>query len=675
MSLSDKIFLKISANADELMRVFRHCGQEVEKFNNKTRRTGGSGHFRGLIADLRRVRQESRQAYQQMSALQKEAHRAKQFGSFMAGGMAATYMLQAPVKKTMSFDLRLRHMANTAFAGESLEHRRRGVSQLEMAINNAVRQYGGTREDAANALDSVIASGVMNPEDTMAALPTIQKYATAFNAQSEDMAAIVQAGVQNMRVDPKNIARLFEMAGKGGQEGGYELKDMAKLLADQSTAAADASIRGEEGFAHLIALKEVARTSAGTADSAGRNVSNLLRKLKSRDTLHAFQKEFDIDLTKEYAKGLLEGKDTLDVYLETIDKLVAKDKRFQHAKKMAAEASQKGDKSDETWNKVGDIVQSSLVGKIMRDAQAGAALAALMSQREMMGEVRKKVLEARGIGDDNFALIKESNAFKTSQVANEKEIKTQEAFKPFNNALGVASEKLLEFAESFPKLTTAATSVGYGAAALGVAGVGGSIFSKIAGGAGTGGGLFSKLAGSVGKVFKGTGTLAMKAGKGASSIVYETGKSAGSAVIRQSPRVISRLGSILSARASFGLGTLFHSETLNQGEDARMHALRQSATRQAVNSNPDLNKNRAALGFFGNEISKQIASSISKSGDALVDKTQGVEQALLSKIGATKIEGNINVRITAAPGLEVETRVSGNNNTVLNMGMVGIGGG
>ena len=52
-----------------------------------------------------------------------------------------------------------------------------------------------------------------------------------------------------------------------------------------------------------------------------------------------------------------------------------------------------------------------------------------------------------------------------------------------------------------------------------------------------------------------------------------------------------------------------------------------------------------------------------------------MEQALLSKVSSTKIEGNINVRITAPAGFGVDAHTSGNSNTLLNLGMIGVGGG
>lgn len=706
MNLIQNILVKITANADSLSKVFRRSTDEVTSLDNKIRKAGLGGHFRGLINDLRTVRRESRQAYEQMSSLQKEVHRAKQAGAVFTGTMAAAWMLKEPAKKTMDFDLRMRHMSNTAFAGESFAQRKEGAKQLEAAVNDAIRRYGGTRESAANALDSIIASGVMNAEDSMASLPTIQKYSTSFDAESEKMAAIALAGVQNMRVSPKRIDRLFEIAGKGGQLGGYELKDMAKMLPEQTSAAAKVGITGEEGFAHLIALNQVARTAAGTADIAGNNVVNLLEKLKSHDTITAFRKNFDIDLNKEYKNGLLRDKDTLDVFLETIDKIVAQDKRFQKAKAEAAKAAKSGDKSAETWDKIGSVVQSSVIGNVVNDRQAGAALAAMISQREQMGEIRKQVLAAQGVGDDNFALIADSNSFKVNQLSNEKDIKTQAAFEPFNNGLGVASEKLVEFANAFPKFSTAVTGAGYGAAALGAAGVSGALFTKLTGGgggligraasiAGKAAGIAGKAAGTVGKLAgkavtgagKFAGNVAIKSGQfigktvtGASQFAGKAATSGAGQLAGKTATQIGRgVSGLLSARSSFGMAALFHSEELNKGEDARMFQLQQQYARSKKIPNlavglPEINKNRSAMGL-GGDIPRQTAQAITKSGDSVVAKSQAIEQALIAQVKASKIEGNITVKITAPPGFGVQTEAKGNNNTRLNLGLAGVGGG
>ena len=633
MSTSQQIMIKITADSRGVTMAFKKAEQETDSFSGKLRRAARNSYFGRLRDDLKKVRQEARQAWQQMSTLEKTTHRMQRVGSLAAGVTAAAWVLKEPVKKTMDFDMRMRHMSNTAYAGESLDRRRVGVKELEAAINSAVRSYGGNRDSAAGALDSIIASGVLQPDAAMRMLPAIQKAATGFNAETEDIAAIGIAAVKNMKVNADEIGKVLDMAGKGGQEGGFELNNMARWLPEQLAGAGNAGMSGQKGIARVIAMNQLARTTAGSADQAGNNVSNLIGKLKSSDTLTAFNKKFDIDLTDRYKKGMLEGKDTMEVFADTLTEIVGKDKKFAQAVKMAEKAKAEGDKSAATWEQISSVMEGSVVGQVIRDKEAGMALTAYMSNRELGQEIYQKVLDAQGVVDDNFQLVQEGSGYKTQQGQNEKDIKTQEAFEPFNNLLGVAAEKLVEFSQAFPQLSTWLTGAGYTGMALGAAGIGGGVFMKATGmslpffggaGAGTGAGAAA-----------GTGTSGWLTGM---------------------------LSKLFSSRVLGSAGLLIHSESLNEGEYERILEMRR---KQAEANGVDAK--RQALGI-GPELAKQAGDAITQSGDAMLVQTQAVGQALITQVGATKIEGNINVNVSAAPGLNVWTSSVGNGNTQLNVG-------
>ena len=633
MSTSQQIMVKITADSRGVTMAFKKAAQETDSFSGKLRRAARNSYFGRLRDDLKKVRQEARLAWQQMSTLEKTTHRMQRVGSLAAGVTAAAWVLKEPVKKTMDFDMRMRHMSNTAYAGESLDRRRVGVKELEAAINSAVRSYGGNRDSAAGALDSIIASGVLQPDAAMRMLPAIQKAATGFNAETEDIAAIGIAAVKNMKVNADEIGKVLDMAGKGGQEGGFELNNMARWLPEQLAGAGNAGMSGQKGIARVIAMNQLARTTAGSADQAGNNVSNLIGKLKSSDTLTAFNKKFDIDLTDRYKKGMLEGKDTMEVFADTLTEIVGKDKKFAQAVKMAEKAKAEGDKSAATWEQISSVMEGSVVGQVIRDKEAGMALTAYMSNRELGQEIYQKVLDAQGVVDDNFQLVQEGSGYKTQQGQNEKDIKTQEAFEPFNNLLGVAAEKLVEFSQAFPQLSTWLTGAGYTGMALGAAGIGGGVFMKATGmslpffggaGAGTGAGAAA-----------GTGTSGWLTGM---------------------------LSKLFSSRVLGSAGLLLHSESLNEGEYERILEMRR---KQAEANGVDAK--RQALGI-GPELAKQAGDAITQSGHAMLVQTQAVGQALITQVGATKIEGNINVNVSAAPGLNVWTSSVGNGNTQLNVG-------
>ena len=122
------------------------------------------------------------------------------------------------------------------------------------------------------------------------------------------------------------------------------------------------------------------------------------------------------------------------------------------------------------------------------------------------------------------------------------------------------------------------------------------------------------------------------------------------------------LSKLFSSRVLGSAGLLLHSESLNEGEYERILEMRR---KQAEANGVDAK--RQALGI-GPELAKQAGDAITQSGDAMLVQTQAVGQALITQVGATKIEGNINVNVSAAPGLNVWTSSVGNGNTQLNVG-------
>lgn len=648
MSMSQKLFVRISANADDLTRAFRRGGEEVGRFTDKLRQSGKQSYFGRLIGDLKQVRQESRAAWQQMSALEKTQHRMRQVGAAVTSTAAAAWVLKEPAKRQMDYDLRLRHMSNTAYAGESLEKRRAGVETLRQATTDAVRRYGGNLDDAASALDTIVASGILKADKATKALPEIQKYATAFDAQTQDLAAIAISGVQNMQISPDNIGKMYEMAGKAGQEGGFELKDMARWLPTQTAAAKGMS--GEKGFARLVAMNQAARFTAGSADEAGNNVVNLLTKMNSNDTIGALKKKFDIDLNVEYEKGMREGKDTSQVFVDTISSIVNRDPQFKKAMQMAQTADANGDKSAETWANIANVVEGSAIGQIVNDRQASAALTGIMGKQDYVEKVYKNSLDANGIGDDNFALVSESNSFKAQQFTNEKDIKTQQAFEPFNNALGTAAEKVVAFSQAFPETSTAITGAGWAATALGAAGLGGGLFLK--GFPGLGGGA------------AGTGGLGATTSGIASSA---------------SGWLMNILSKVFTKAGGFGAGLLFHSEGLNTGENDKVWQMHiENAKTRGMDPKQYLTGGQSDVmtqtGEAINRAGDAAALSLKTVGEVMGNNNQAISQALIAQVGQTKIQGNIAINVSAAAGLLVQTAASGNENTKLNLGPAGVGG-
>ena len=251
-------------------------------------------------------------AAQQRAAKEAEAlergQRVVRGGAMVGAGVAAgAYALKAPAMEAMSFDERLARMANTAYAERDKSGRIVGKQALEQAINNAVgKGGGGTREQAAEALDAMIGSGVVSSTDAINMLPQIMRFSSAEGADPTQLANIGIRAMQTFKIAPEDMPNVMNMAIASGQAGGFELRDMAKWLPQQMAASTLTGASGRGSFAELVALNQAAAITAGSKDEAGNNVKNLLMKINSPDVAKN-AKKFGVDLPSYLQKRAQDG--------------------------------------------------------------------------------------------------------------------------------------------------------------------------------------------------------------------------------------------------------------------------------------------------------------------------------------------------------------------------------
>ncbi|WP_047249788.1 hypothetical protein [Chromobacterium subtsugae] len=104
-------------------RAMRQAGQSMAQL-------GRGSYFGRLVGDLSKVRRESREAWSQLSTLEKTTDRLRKTGGLAVGMAAGGYALSGPMKETMSYERRLAGMANTAFAERDLAGRKKGMGEL-----------------------------------------------------------------------------------------------------------------------------------------------------------------------------------------------------------------------------------------------------------------------------------------------------------------------------------------------------------------------------------------------------------------------------------------------------------------------------------------------------------------------------------------------------------------
>jgi len=551
--------------------------QQTEAAYNRLKASGTlSWQQQAAAAD--KMRQKVTQLTNEMgklTAAQKAYAGVKFAAAGVAGTAAAAYTLKAPATAAMSFDERLAHMANTAFSERDTSGRKIGMQQLEAAISKAVgKGGGGTREQAAEALDTLIASGAVGSKDAMTMLPQLMKFSSASGADATQLAQIGIRAMQTFKIKAEDMPNLMNMALAAGQAGGFELKDMAKWLPQQMAAATMSGMSGRAGFAKLAALNQAAAITAGTKDEAGNNVVNLLAKINSSDTAND-AKKLGINLPKYLQDQRAKGMDSVDAFGALVDKTVAGRADYQSLQKQLKSAKTDDDKKA-ALESMATIAQGAGIGKLIQDRQAMMALLGLMNNREYLQEVLGKVkandVATGGAGDKNYDLISGTSAFKMRQAEQQKDIGQKAAMDSLTPAIGKAAEAFADLASKHPLLvgttTLATTALGALAGAAGLASVamggkglpGGGAIGKAAAWAtaskvGQGAMRMAKVGGIAG-VASTVGGYALDKGFGEESAISRYGSSAlnGAALGATVGSIVPVLGTGVGAAIGGGLG-------------------------------------------------------------------------------------------------------------------------
>lgn len=399
-----------------------------------------------------------------------DAHH-KKLGGFGLGGAGSVgaaggfvYGMKAPLQKAIGFDERLAHMANTAYAERDVSGRKIGMKQLEAAVNESVdvrKGGGGTREQAAEALDAMIASNAVSAKDAMTMLPQLMRTATATGANPEELAQIGIRAMQTMKIKAEDLPNLMNMAVAGGQAGGFELKDMAHWLPQQMAAASSSGLSGKAGFAKLVALNQASVITAGTKNEAGNNLVNWLSKINSHDTAND-AKKLGVNLPAYLMKQREAGVDSTDAFIALVDKTVAGradykalQGRLEKAKTNKDEAGKK-----EALESMAQIAQGAGVGKLIQDRQALMALMAVLNNRpyyaELQGKIKAADVASGGAVDQNYELIGGLTSTKLRAAEQAKDIAQKEGMDKISPAIGKAADLFTDLAQKYPMVATGA---------------------------------------------------------------------------------------------------------------------------------------------------------------------------------------------------------------------------
>ncbi|HAT1565092.1 TPA: phage tail tape measure protein [Citrobacter freundii] len=434
--------------------------------------------FRSMTSQVAQLRTELNGAGQSMSRMERMRNWGGNATAIAGGVTAAAAVLREPVRNQMSYEQRLAMMANTAFSDRDTSGRRAGMQSMDQLVRRSVAVGGGSKESAAETLDTLLASGAVDYDSAEKLLPTLQKYSSASGADAKDLAQIAIRLKQSFGITDEQLPTALNMAIKSGQLGSFELKDQAKWLPQQLAAANALGMRGLGDLAVLLGFNQTSAITAGSTDEAGNNAVNLLTKINSQDAANAAARvKYNgkgIDLPGTLIKARGKGINALDAFSGVVDKVVGNNPEFQKLEKQLNSTSNDSERR-EIMESQAKLLEGSAVGQILADRQALIALISYRSNRKYAKDVIKGVNAERDLptdrqaGEQNFALIEGTNLYKTSQLGNQSDFAQMDAIKPLSEVLGTLSKNLTDYAAEYPGLTTAVAGATTGIKALAAA--------------------------------------------------------------------------------------------------------------------------------------------------------------------------------------------------------------
>lgn len=480
IELASNIGQKARTEAQAVEQSQRAMQQAVDKTSGSLRgldtafmRFAANGATERQVGYMRRLAQGIDQAKTKMrelgelslSALQKAPAAA-------AAAVGGFYAAKTLLDKPMDYSLRLAHMANTAFGDRDLAGRQAGKAELNDAIMAAIRQGGGTRDAGAATLDSLIASGAVPIDKAKAMLPTLMKASSASGAGAEDIGKIAIKAMQTFKISESQLPEILDIAMKGGQAGGFELKDMAKWLPQMMAAGKLSGLQGVEGFRRIVAGAQASAITSGSKDEAGNNVVNLLAKINSQDTQKDFAKQ-GLDLTGSLVDARAKGVNSIDAFVQFVDHIAAQDPQYVALQKKLDSAKTAGEKTD-TLEALTSLLEGNAVGKVIQDRQALMYLLAEMNNRKYVAEVMDKTRAPGSAIDSAQALIQRESSFKAQAIGNEKDNAMSNVFNGKSGVLNTVLDGAVGLAREFPVLTTATVAA---ATALGILATSAGLFA------------------------------------------------------------------------------------------------------------------------------------------------------------------------------------------------------
>jgi hypothetical protein len=233
------------------------------------------------------------------------------------GAVVAGISFMAPLREAAAFDDVLRQTAITA--GQSGRAAQSAVAQMSAAYQRLALETGQRSQAVAQAAADLQAANLA-PEVIQQLLPTLARTATATGAELADLTRMAIGLNQNLRIGPDQMAVALARMAQAGKEGRFELRDMAREFPALTAGLEGLGATGLDAAERLASMLQVARRGAATGSEAATNLSNLISKISSPETVRNFA-EAGTNLPGLLASAAQQGINPVEAVIQEVRRL------------------------------------------------------------------------------------------------------------------------------------------------------------------------------------------------------------------------------------------------------------------------------------------------------------------------------------------------------------------
>lgn len=344
-----RAFAGFAIPVENLVAHERALRTSVEQTTAAIRKQTLAQRDRERFAEAKTLKLQRRQEAMEATASRRERQTARATGGSTGSGLGTMGALRGglPILGPLAVGAEMRReVRNYADLEKAVTSLGVTAEATDGQVKQAMEQFrregpalGATAKDMARAGELYVAAGLDFDTATGAVAKTV-KATKASGGELDDLTNAGIAAMQQFGFTAKNVEQAFDLMAKGGKEGRYELKSMAKDMPSVGAGAKRLGLQGREGLAKTVAALETIREVVGTSEEAANRWENVVQKVFIGETQKNFKK-MGSNLEKAIKDGAKKGKDALDVVLDETERLTKGDE-FKMAQLFNDQQAQQG---------------------------------------------------------------------------------------------------------------------------------------------------------------------------------------------------------------------------------------------------------------------------------------------------------------------------------------------